>query len=372
MFKEVAVLRGSIHKKGEKYYPILYLGKDSLGKKKYKWLSGYKKEKDAEKALRKALKDYDDGLYLNVNDMTVEELCEQYFEIYIKTLSYRTEERYKSIINNSIIPMLGKAKIDEIKTIHIQRYLHTLNDKAPATVKKHYYVLKKMFEQAVKWNLININPCEGVVLPKEKRTEMKVWDKETINEFLKIVKGTKWYIPFLIAFTSGLRQGEIAGLKWQDFNKEENTLYVVRTMQRNFELKATKTKSSMRKIVLMDSTIEALKWQLKWQEENKKTFDEYKDTGFICTHENGKPINPENMGKAFNKLVKSNNLPSIRFHDIRHTFATLLLKNGTNPKIVSEILGHSNVQTTLNVYSHMLPDMQKETMERLQESLFDI
>lgn len=168
-----------------------------------------------------------------------------------------------------------------------------------------------------------------------------------------------------------MRQGEICGLKWSDYNTITGDISVSRSMQRNFKLKDTKTKSSRRKIVLLKKTKLALDYQKRCQEENENLLGkQYINSGFICTHNNGESINPENLGKTFKKLIKEYKLEPIRFHDIRHSFATILLQNGTNPKIVSEILGHSDVQTTLNVYSHVLPDLQKDTMQQLEGILF--
>ena len=361
-----------IRKRGERYYPMIYLGYID-GKRKYKSGGGFDKRSEAkEELLKMQNKLKKNSIMIETDDMTFGELAEQWYEMHAKpTVSYRALENYRGILNNSLIPAFGNIKLKSIQPIHIQRYLMTLKDIAPATVRKYFYVLKSILDKGVEWNILDISPIKGITLPALTTKEIKVWDNTQINEFLNIVKGTKWYIPFLLAFTTGMRQGEICGLRWIDYNEKTGDIYVSRSMLRNFTLKDTKTKSSKRKIVLLQTTKSALAIQMELQEKNKDLLgDKYKDSGFICTHDNGEPINPENLGKKFKKIIKEYKLAPIRFHDIRHSFATILLKNGTNPKIVSEILGHSDVQTTLNVYSHVLPDLQKDTMQQLEGILF--
>lgn len=356
-----------IRKRGERYYPMIYLGYIQ-GKRKYKSGGGFDSRREAKDELLKMqnMKN-NNSVLLDAKDMLFKDVAEQWYELHAKQIySTRTLERYEGILKNSITPIFSNVKISALEPLHIQRFLMTLKSAAPASVRKIYYVLKSILDKAVEWKIIEESPCKGITLPTVKEIEFSVWDSLQIQDFLKIIKDTKWYIPFLIAFTTGMRQGEICGLKWSDFNENQGELSVVRSMLRDGTLKDTKTKSSKRKIVLLQKTLDVLKSQKEFLLENNK----YKKNSFITIHDDGEPIRPENLGKTFQKFIDANNLEKIRFHDIRHTFATTLLKNGTNPKIVSEILGHSDVQTTLNIYSHVLPDIQKDTMASLEKILF--
>ncbi len=381
-----------IRKRGGRYYPMLYLGYID-GKRKYKSGGGFDKRSEAkEELLRMQNKLKKNSIMIETDDMTFGELSEQWFEMHAKaTYAYRTLERYKGILENSLIPAFGNVKLKIIQPLHIQRYLLSINHMSPASMRKNFYVLKSILDKGIEWNIISESPIKGITLPTITTPEFKVWDSTQVQRFLTLVENTEWYMPFIIAFTTGMRQGEICGLKWIDYNPSTGDLSIVRSMQRNWELKEPKTKSSKRKVVLLEQTKKALSIQLSYQEYNKKLYSkqnkEYIDKGFINTHKDGSPINPENLGKAFKRIIKNHNkkvkeemtsnntfhdiiFEEIRFHDIRHTFATILLKNGTNPKIVSEILGHKDVQTTLNVYSHVLPDLQKDTMKQLESILF--
>lgn len=361
-------------KKGLKYYAIIYLGIDALGKKKYKWSKGFEKRKDAEKELSIMLAMYHDNNASGVitNDLTFSELAEEYLEIALNSTAKRTYDRYSEIIT-SVNQIFGSIMIVDIKTVHIQRYLTSLKYKA-ATKRKIYQVMSNVFNIGINFNLLKSNPCTGIVLPKLDHPEMIVWDKDQITYFLSQIEVDypKWYIPYLIAFTTGMRAGEICALKWKDFDSISKIIVVQRSMLHDWTLKETKNKSSKRKIVLSSTLASALvRQQTELMDALQVMNIRDLDSKFICVHESGSPINPQNISKNFIKLAKKYALPRIRFHDARHTFATMMLKNGTNAKIVSEILGHSSINTTLGTYSHILPDIQGHAIELFEKNLFD-
>lgn len=367
-------MKGSITKKGAKYYGVVYLGVDLSGKKKYKWSKGFEKKKDASKALLNMLTLYHDNKDSGIinNDLTFSELAEEYQSVAINSIGKRTYKRYTDIIID-VNEVFGSILIEDIKNVHIQRYLSTLKFQA-ATKRKIYQVMKNVFNVGIKFNLLKVNPCEGVMLPKLEHIEMNVWDKDQVTYFLSNIRKDypKWYIPFLIAFTTGMRAGEICGLRWKDFDETSGILTVQRAMLHDWSIKETKNKSSKRKIVLSKTLLNAL-LNLKAEliDSIKKGDSKDIDSNYICTHETGSPINPQNISKSFIKYAAKYDLPRIRFHDARHTFATMMLGNGTNAKIVSEILGHSCTKTTLDVYSHILPDIQASAINLFDKKLFD-
>jgi integrase len=222
----------------------------------------------------------------------------------------------------------------------------------------------------VDFNLINNNVAIKVKLPKTNYSEMKVWNNDEANQFLKVAKTDYCYIVFKLALATGLRQGEILGLRWKDVNLEKGFLYVKQTLShdgKSFK-QGAKTKTSKRTVDLSKSTIKALKEQRLLIEKDKKTLGPiYKDFDLIaCTH-HGSPHNASNIRRSFNRLIKLANVPKIRFHDLRHTHATLLLSKGVNIKVISERLGHSNIKVTLDTYSHVLPTMQEEAVRKIDE-----
>ncbi|MFT9497209.1 tyrosine-type recombinase/integrase [Anaerosolibacter sp.] len=365
-------MRGSIVKRGNKYAIVVYMGLDEHGKKKQKWFSGYDKKQQAEKDLPRKLLEVEQGYYFGTGEMYLKDVVEEWKSYAKKNLALQTFSRYDAILRLSIIPKLGHMKVSKIKTLHLQKYVNDLEDegKSYGTINNHYFCLKSILEQAVRWQLIPNNPILGIIKPKKDHKPFKVWDVDTVKKFLSLIEDKPYYIAYLIALTTGMRQGEICALKWDDYNENEGTFTVSHSMQRNMELKEPKT-GKKRKIALMAETKKALKRQKIRQKELKLLLqDEYQDSGYICTNPWGGPYNPKTLLATFKYIVDHSGLPLIRFHDLRHTFATIALKNNINPKIVSEILGHSKIQMTLDLYSHVLPDMQKEAANLLEKTMF--
>ncbi|KXG78245.1 tyrosine-type recombinase/integrase [Thermotalea metallivorans] len=365
-------MRGSIVKRGNKYAIVVYLGVDEHGKKRQKWFSGYNSKKEAEKDLPRKLLEVEQGYYFGTGEMFLKDVAEEWKRYAKKNLAAQTYARYDDIIRLSIIPKLGNMKISKIKTLHLQKYINDLemDGKSYGTINNHYFCLKSILEQAVRWQLIPQNPILGIVKPKKNYRSFKVWDIDIVKKFLSIIEDKPYYIAYLIALTTGMRQGEICALRWEDYDEAQGTLTIRHSMQRNMELKEPKT-GKTRKIALMEETKRALKKQRIRQKELKLMLqDEYEESGYICTNPSGQPYNPKTLLSTFKRIVEHSGLPQIRFHDLRHTFATIALKTGIHVKIVSEILGHSKIQMTLDLYSHVLPNMQKEATNLLEKTMF--
>jgi integrase len=203
---------------------------------------------------------------------------------------------------------------------------------------------------------------------------MRTLSPEESRRLLETACGDRLEALYVLAVTTGMRQGELLGLKWQDVALEAKTLRVRRTLTRHggkIALGEPKTKKSRRTIHLTDAAVQALKAHLNHQlEEIGQLGDAYQDQGLVFTTQVGTLINPTNLRKrSFAPLLNKTGLPYIRFHDLRHTCATLMLAVGTNPKVVQETLGHANVSVTLDIYSHLLPNMQDEVAEKINELL---
>lgn len=180
------------------------------------------------------------------------------------------------------------------------------------------------------------------------------------------------YLPLVLALTCGMRRGEILGLQWDDIDFNSNTINInnnlIYTKENDLELVSPKTDTSVGIIAMLPLTIDALKEAQKKQKENKLLFGEkYNKNNFVCTWNDRRPIRPDYATNTIKKLLKKCELPDIRFHDLRHTHATLLLLKKVNPKVVSERLRHSDISITLNTYSHVLPQMQEEAVSKLSE-----
>ncbi|MBO8137075.1 MAG: site-specific integrase [Desulfotomaculum sp.] len=198
-------------------------------------------------------------------------------------------------------------------------------------------------------------------------------DEKQVKAMLEAAKGTSYYGPVLLAVTTGMRRGEILGLRWQDVDWENKALLIRQTIQYTPEqgiiFKQPKTAGSRRAVKISSTIIEFLKKHKVEQNKIKLLLGPgfYEDNGLVFCQNNGRPMHPDSVSSWFPKFMEKNGLPKIRFHDLRHTHATLLLKQGIHPKVVSERLGHVGISITMDIYSHLLPGMQEEAANKIDE-----
>lgn len=297
-----------------------------------------------------------------------------------------------------ILKAFGDPLITKIKSEKIELMINQLHDKSisSSTIRHYYNILNIVFNWAIDRNYLAVNPCKKVDKPKKSNKTMMVYDEEQLKKLLDRIKGMTCYVPVMLAATTGMRLGEICGLRWGNINLDNGYLEVKEQLQEvnsELELLPLKTASSKRKIILLDYTITALR-ELKETQNNNKDYlkDSYNKLDFVVCMNDGKPYNPSYVGGNYRRLLSGStkktkrkdgsikvtkiksiseelNIPVIRFHDLRHTHATLMLKANIHPKIVSERLGHSDIKMTLGTYSHVLPDMQEQAIKDLNSKL---
>lgn len=372
-------MRGSIIKRGSNYSIIIDLGRDQLtGKRQQKWFSGYTSKRSAEKDLPKLLIKAENGELVPSNNIRLKDFLKDWLENHSKKqdLSPTTIDGYNNIINNHVILLLGDLKLQDIKTYNIQQYFDkkfkTLSAK---TLTQHYRVLHKAFDYACRIGLIEKNPCKNVDRPKEKKIETKVLNIEETKELLDIVNG-HWYYgaPVTLALLLGLRRGEVLGLRWEDINFKDKTITINQTLEKvkgKFVFKEPKTEKSKRTIAITDDIVKILNAHKKQQMKLQIAFHgEWQNKyNLVCTRDNGKPITPTVLSTGFQLFLKKHKLPSMRFHDLRHTNATLMLAAGVSAKVAGNRLGHSNIKTTLDLYSHVLEHIDRDAAEKLDSML---
>lgn len=245
---------------------------------------------------------------------------------------------------------------------------------APATVQKIHVVLHKALSQAVAWSLVPHNATEAIKAPRPDQKEARPLSREQARAFLAAAREDRLEALYVLAVTTGMRQGELLGLGWDDVDLSRGVVRVNRTLGRSggrLLLGEPKTKKSRRTIPLSAKALDALKAHRKTQVEERiglaSLWEEY---GLVFATRTGTPINPSNLRKrSFKRLLKKVGLPPVRFHDLRHTAATLLLMEGVHPKYVQELLGHANVSITLDTYSHVLPGMGNHTAPAIEAAL---
>lgn len=367
---------GSTRKEGSKWYYVIELGKDSNGKRMQKKKRGFKTQKEAKAALNKALHELNTGTYIEPSTQKTGEYLTEWLEFKKTTVGETTYTTYYYNLSKHILPELENITLANLKPLHIQRlYAKLLNEKKlnPNTVRKVHTMLVNALERAVKFDMVIKNVAKLVDPPKESKSTMGVWDVDETLTFLEDAKDSHFYLVYLIAIHTGMRQGEILGLSWDGINLEQGIIYVKQTLSNDGKkLRAsTKTAAGMRTIAIPDELVTELKrHNINQKKHRLQAGTLYADFNLVNTTEIGTPINPSNLRRNFNIFIEKAKVRKIRFHDLRHTHATLLLKGGINPKIVCERLGHADLRMTLERYSHVLPNMQKDTAEKFSELLY--
>lgn len=361
----------------EKWYYCLTLGKDINGKRIQKKKRGFSSEREAKRALRKEQALADKGGYILSTNMSYGEYITEWFDKRKVNLGRMTALNNESNIKKHIIPHIGYIKLSDLNALHIETLISTLRDKqlADSTIKKIFSLVSSSLISATKKELVAKNVAALVDnKPKARSKQMKVWNEEEASSFLTLVHNfsTRYYIVFHLALTCGLRQGEILALRWEDIDFNRNTLFVRRSLSHDgLEFTSPKTENSIRSIIFDEFTKQKLKEQQSLLQDEKANCTEYIDLNLVAPTKNGKQVNPNDIDKLWRRLKKLSELPDIRFHDLRHTHASLLLLSNTHPKIVAERLGHSSIQITMDLYSHLFPNMQEDVAKSIGNMLFN-
>ncbi|MEW5920656.1 MAG: site-specific integrase [Bacillota bacterium] len=227
---------------------------------------------------------------------------------------------------------------------------------------------------AVKWRLIALNPADACEAPRPDKTEMEVFNAEEVRQLLTLIRDHEDEAIIKTALFTGMRQGELLGLRWRDVDLDQKVLHVQQTVGRlpkvGFVFRpCPKNKRSRRLIALPEIVISALKKHKKLKATEELKAEKYAEHNLVFCTPAGEPLDPSALGRRFKALAQQMHRPKMRFHDLRHTHATMLFSQGVHPKIVQERLGHETISITLDTYSHVQPGMQEEAVARL-ENLF--
>ena len=314
------------------------------------------------------------------SSITLGEWLGRWMEEYKKPiLRQSTYSGYSKDIENHILPYLGAKKLTQLKTADIQKHYNRLLESgrkndigkgkglANATVRGIHMVLRESLDSAVREGLIPRNPADGTSPPKIHRKEKQVLTKGELETFMKLIENDEvWYDFFYTEIITGMRQGEICGLRWEDFDEAKGTLRVARSVdfvKKELVIGETKTDDGKRTIYLPDSL-----WRLL-AERKKGAVSEWIFPNLLRPE---LPLDPAKAYRQFKKLLEIGELPDIRFHDLRHTFTSHAANSGIAPKTLSEIVGHSKASFTLDTYAHVTGDMQKNAANIVNNYITDI
>ena len=362
------MVAGHLHEKNGYYYIILNLT-DSAGKRKPKWIStgltikGNKKR--AEQMLMEERRKYANAK--TGDDVLFADFMEQWLEIVKSTVSLPTYSSYVNAVKSIIAPYFRKKKIllRDLQAHDIQMFYQEQLQRVKASSVIHYHAnIHKALKYAVKNDMIPSNPADKVERPKQDKFYGNFYDRDELNKLFEAVAGTKLELPVLLGAFYGLRRSEIVGLKWSAIDFEQNTITISHTVTScNLDGKCvivakdtTKTKSSRRTLPLVPYFHEKLLAVKAQQERNQKLCGRSYNREFleyICVDDIGDRFKPNYITSQFPKLLERNGFRKIRFHDLRHSCASLLLASGVPMKHIQEWLGHSDFSTTANIYAHL-------------------
>lgn len=304
----------------------------------------------------------DEGLTIEGAKTSTGKFLDNWLETVKPTLHPNTWTQYSAIIDRYIKPGLAVLRLKDLRLEHIQTlYSNRLEAGTGArTVRLIHAVLHRALNQALKWGPIQRNPATAVEKPRQPRPEMRTLDVRQTRDFLRAAQGYRLETLFHLAITTGLRRGELLGLQWNDLDWGTGKLQVRRQLQRvvgkGLVFNEPKTAAGRRPITVGQTDLAQLQQHRKRQlEERLFAGCSWQDHGLIFASAVGTPLDPRNVFRDFKNLLKTADLPDIRFYDLRHTAATLMLQQRVHPKVVQERLGHSTISMTLDTHSHVLP-----------------
>jgi integrase len=343
-----------------------------------------KSQQEALEKLRRSQYDYQQGLLATGPRQSLAQYLEHWLEeVHKPAIKLTTYAKYRRVIDKHILPEIGHMQLRKLTPEHLERlYAKKTREGLSASMVRHIHViLHEALEQATRKRYLAQNVSDLVGdLPRIRRREAKIITREQAKLLIAAAKGMQLEAIVILAITTGMRHGEIIGLSWHDINVEEHYLSVKRTVTRlsgvkdrfagRFEVTSPKTEGGQRTILLADIVMQALQEQrLRQQEARVKAGEKWQEHDLVFTNTHGGYLNPDALLAQFHQLLEKVGLPRMRLHDLRHSAATILLGKGTHPKLVQELLGHSSIDITMDIYSHVIPSMQHGMMEKWDDFL---
>lgn len=351
------------------------------GKRKTTTRRGFKTKKEAQVAASKLEQELLSGTSIANSNITFNETFTQWFSNHSKTIKPSTKKSIESKFKKHILPRFGKLKINEITRPYCQQMINEIAESIKS-VNDIKIQANQVFKYAVKMDIIQKNPLAYVSIPKRQKdlinednptNERNYWKKDEVKQFLAITKevlSLRDHTLFHLLIYTGARKGELLALKWDDINFENGFIRLTKTLFHNegkFIFQTSKTKESKRLISLDTQSLSLLKkWRIEQIQADLATLGNTNTHEIIFTRDDGSPMRLAYLNEKFSTVIKNHKLHRITIHGLRHTHASLLFEAGASIKEVQERLGHSDIQMTMNIYTHVTDDLKEQTAEKFQ------
>lgn len=336
-------------------------------------------QREVQQKLRQVLSSVDAGTYVEPSKMTVSQWLEAWLAEYTGDVKPYTKRAYATNIKNHIKPALGALRLEKLTPLQVQKFYNECmrgeKNLKPKTVKNIHGVLHSALKQAVMNGLIRSNPTESCTIPRIERMEIKPFDDAAEKSFLKAIEGDKYERLFIVDLYTGMRKGEILGLRWSDIDFDQGTITIAKQLQvepfKGGRYYLAPLKNDKERIITpAPYVMQILRDQRRHQNEARllagSAWNEGDIPGLVFTNEIGKHLCHQTIGTRYKKLVKAAGLPDARFHDMRHSYAVAAIRAGDDIKTVQSNLGHHSAAFTLDTYAHATAQMKKESADRMQ------
>ncbi|TSE03755.1 site-specific integrase [Mesorhizobium intechi] len=374
-------MKGHITERSPGKWAIVLDLHTETGKRRRKWHSFSGTKRQAQEECARLVTEIKHGIYLEPDKTTLADYLDRWLKHEKSSVSPKTLERYTELAMKNIVPLIGQTTISKLKTEKIDAaWTKALESGrrdgkgglSPRTVHHMRRVLIKALNQAVTWEMLAKNPATASKPPKVERKAMTAYEAGTTGELLEALRPTRMFVPVMLAVMCGLRRGEIVALRWKNVDLANKRLAIVETAEQiKGAVRYKETKSGHARVVDISSTVieELKRHRVRQAEENLRLGVRLDDEAFVVAQADASPLQPRSLTHEWVRVLGNTTLKRIRFHDLRHSHATQMLAAGIHPKIAQERLGHSTIAITLDLYSHVMPGMQADAAEQVDEAI---